>query len=167
MKDIVEKIKFSKNSFKNFILESSYDDDEEDACSLLADIVHSAKEKNPPIWDDTGDWEANDAFDYWESAFGEFDDVKDFISDYADGKCVAGWSTEESFEATEKLIPKKMISIMKASKPYIPYKKRSNKMEVWETKEYGFDVTVLKFINYNNHSGTDFAEFWYMIAIED
>lgn len=40
----------------------------------LADIVQAAK-KEPDVYDDTGNWEARDGFEYWESAFGEFQDV--------------------------------------------------------------------------------------------
>ena len=132
----------------------------------LESIVNSAKGK-PNIYDDTEDWEVNDAFEYWESAFGEYDDVKDFIGDYCNRKCVAGWSTDKSFEETEKMIPKIMKDIMKKSKPKMPYKKRNNKMEVWETKQDGFDITVLKFGNWNNDHGTDYFEYWYMIAVEE
>lgn len=132
----------------------------------LESIVDSAKGK-PDIWDDTESWEARDGFDYWESAFGEVDDVNEFISEYCDRKCVAGWSTDKSFEETEKIIPKLLKDIMKKSKPKMPYKKRNNKMEVWETKQDGFDITVLKFGYYTNDNGTDYMEYWYMIAIEE
>lgn len=132
----------------------------------LESIVNSAKGK-PKIWDDSESWEARDAFEEWESAWGERDDVNEFISEYCDGKCVAGWSTEESFEETEKVIPKMMKDIMKKSKSKIPYKKRNNKMEVWETKQDGFNINVLKFGNYANDHGTDYVEYWYMIAIKE
>ena len=49
----------------------------------------------------------------------------------------------------------------------MPYKKRNNQMEVWETKQDGFDINVLKFGNYVNDNGTDYMEYWYMIAIEE
>jgi hypothetical protein len=39
-------------------------------------------------------------------------------------------------------------------------------MEVWETKQDGFDITVLKFGNYVNNNGTDYKEYWYMITVE-
>ena len=132
----------------------------------LESIVNSAKGK-PDIWDDSESWEARDGFDYWESAFGEVDDVNEFISEYCDRKCVAGWSTDKSFEETEKMIPKLLKDIMKKSKPKMPYKKRNNQMEVWETKQDGFDITVLKFGYYTNDNGTDYMEYWYMIAIEE
>ena len=150
-------------SINNYIKESTrkFDSVEE----YLEDIVNSSK-KDPEIYDDTGYWEARDAFDYWESAFGEVDDVLDIIDDYANRKCVAGWSSEESFEDVEKVIPQKLKSIMKKSKPSIPYKKRSNKMEVWETTDNGFDVTVMKFMNYMNDNGTDYVQYWYMISID-
>ena len=131
----------------------------------LESIVDSAKGK-PDIWDDSESWEARDGFDYWESAFGEVDDVNEFISEYCDRKCVAGWSTDKSFEETEKMIPNLLKDIMKKSKPKMPYKKRNNKMEVWETKQDGFDINVLKFGYYTNDNGTDYMEYWYMIAIE-
>ena len=132
----------------------------------LENIVRSSKEDNPPIYDDTGSWEARDAFEYWQSAFGEWDDVLEFISDYADNTCVAGWYTKESFEETEKIIPQKLKDIMKNNKLDIPYKKHHNQMEVWKTKDEGFDVTIMKFKNYANNNGTDYTEFWYMIAID-
>ena len=131
----------------------------------LESIVNSAKGK-PDIWDDTCSWEAKDDFDYWQDASGEWDDVLEFISEYCDGKCVAGWSTDKSFEETEKIIPKLLKDIMKKSKPKMPYKKRNNQMEVWETKQDGFDINVLKFGYYTNDNGTDYKEYWYMIAIE-
>lgn len=131
----------------------------------LESIVNSAKNK-PDIWDDTESWEARDAFEYWQSAFGDWDDVIEFISEYCDDKCVAGWSTDKSFEETEKIIPKLLKDIMKKSKSKIPYKKRNNQMEVWETTQDGFDIKVLKFGNYVNDNGTDYMEYWYMIAIE-
>ena len=132
----------------------------------LESIVNSAKGK-PNVYDDTESWEAQDEFDYWESAFGELDDVNEFISEYCDRKCVAGWSTDKSFEETEKMIPKLLKDIMKKSKPKIPYKKRNNQMEVWEIKQDGFYITVLKFGYYANDNGTDYKEYWYMIAIEN
>lgn len=55
---------------------------------------------------------------------------------------------------------------MKKSKPKIPYKKYNNQMEVWEIKQDGFYITVLKFGYYTNDNGTDYKEYWYMIAIE-
>ena len=131
----------------------------------LESIVNSAKGK-PDVYDDTESWEARDGFDYWESAFGEVDDVNEFISEYCDGKCVAGWSTDKSFEETEKIIPTLLKDIMKKSKPEIPYKKRNNQMEVWETTQDGFDINVLKFGYYTNDNGTDYKEYWYMIAVE-
>lgn len=131
----------------------------------LESIVNSAKSE-PNIYDDTESWEANDDFEYWQSSFGEYDDVKEFISEHCDKKCVAGWMTKDSFEETEKVIPKLLKDIMKKSKPEIPYKKRSNQMEVWETKQDGFDIKVLKFGNYVNDNGTDYKEYWYMIAIK-
>ena len=42
----------------------------------LESIVDSAKSK-PDIWDDSESWEARDAFEDWESAWGERDDVKE------------------------------------------------------------------------------------------
>ena len=82
----------------------------------LESIVNSAKGK-PDIYDDTESWEARDAFEYWQSAFGDWDDVIEFISEYCDRKCVAGWSTDKSFEETEKVIPKLLKDIIKKSKP--------------------------------------------------
>lgn len=131
----------------------------------LADIVQAAKKK-PDIYDDTGNWEARDSFEYWESAFGEFQDVLDFIDDYGRGCAVAGWSSEESYEDIEKVIPNKLKTLMKKSKLKTPYKKYNNKFEVWETKDDGFDVNIMKFMNYMNDHGTDYVQYWYMIAIE-
>lgn len=131
----------------------------------LESIVNSAKGK-PEIYDDTESWEARDAFEYWQSTLGDWDDVIEFISEYCDRKCVAGWSTDKSFEETEKIIPNLLKDIMKKSKPKMPYKKHNNQMEVWETKQDGFDIKVLKFGNYVNDNGTDYKEYWYMIAIE-
>ena len=151
MKDISKYIieKYNKNSIEDY----------------LASIVDSAKD-DPKIYDDTESWKANDDFEYWQSTFGEYDDVLEFIGRYANNKAVAGWMTKESFEETEKIIPKKLKTIMKKSKPEIPYKKNSNKFEVWETQDKGFDVTVMKFMNYTNDNGTDYVEYWYMIAVE-
>ena len=39
-------------------------------------------------------------------------------------------------------------------------------MEVWETNDKGFDITIMKFKYYANDSGTDYVEYWYMIAVE-
>jgi len=150
-------------TLNNYIKESAKKFDNVD--EYLEDIVNSSK-KDPDIYDDTGDWEARDAFDYWESAFGEFDDILDFIDEYASGKCVAGWNSEESFEDVEKVIPQKLKTIMKKSKPKMPYKKRNNKMEVWQITDYGFDVAVMKFMNYMNDNGTDYVQYWYMISID-
>ena len=149
-------------SINNYIKESARKFD--DASEYLEDIVNSSK-KDPDIWDDTGDWEARDGFEYWESAFGEFDDILDFIDEYAYRTCVAGWSSEESFEDVEKVIPQKLKTIMKKSKPKMPYKKRSNKMEVWQTTDNGFDINVMKFMNYMNDNGTDYVQYWYMISV--
>ena len=131
----------------------------------LESIVNSAKGK-PDVYDDTESWEARDGFNYWESASVEVDDVNEFISEYCNEKCVAGWLTNKSFEETEKIIPKLLKDIMKKSKPKTPYKKYNNQMEVWETKQDGFDINVLKFGYYTNDNGTDYKEYWYMIAIE-
>jgi hypothetical protein len=131
----------------------------------LADIVQTAK-KEPDVYDDTGDWEARDGFEYWESAFGEFQDVCDFIDEYGSGCAVAGWSSEESYEDVEKVIPDKLKTLMNKTKPKMPYKKYSNKFEVWETNDDGFDVNIMKFMNYMNDNGTDYVQYWYMIAIE-
>ena len=149
-------------SIKTYLTESKKF---EDADEFLDYIVNTAKGE-PKIYDDTESWEANDDFEYWQSSFGEYDDVKEFISEHCDKKCVAGWMTTESFEDTEKIIPKLLKDIMKKSKPKIPYKKRNNQMEVWETKQDGFDINVLKFGYYTNDNGTDYKEYWYMIAIE-
>ena len=131
----------------------------------LEDIIDSASQK-PDIWDDTENWKASDDFDYYQDARGSYDDIVEFISEYGDDKCVAGWKTEKSFEETEKVIPKKLKDIMKYNKPEIPYKKNSNKMEVWETTDNGFDIAVMKFMNWANNNGTDYVEYWYMIAIK-
>lgn len=146
---------------KKFINESN----EIDAVDYLEKIVNSTKDNKPAIWNDTESWEARDDFDYYEDTLGNWDDVLEFISDYADHKCIAGWKTKDSFEETEKIIPKKLKTIMKKSKPEIPYKKRHNQMEVWETIDKGLDVAVLKFKNYANDNGTDYVEFWYMITV--
>lgn len=137
----------------------------EDADEFLGYIVKTAK-GNPKIYDDTESWVANDVFDYWQDVKGKYDDVKDFISEYCDRKRVAGWVTKESFEETEKMIPKLLKDIMKKSKPEMPYKKHSNKFEVWETTQNNYDINVLKFKNYANDNGTDYAEYWYMITVE-
>ena len=134
----------------------------------LKDIVNNAKEE-PEIYDDSENWEANEYFDYWENEFGDSDDVLDYIIEYANYTCVAGWFTKKSFEETEKIIPQKLIDIMKNNTSEIPYKNKHihNQMEVWETKDKGFDVTVLKFKNHVNDFGTDYIQFWYMIAVEE
>lgn len=147
---------------KKFINESN----KIDAVDYLEKIVNSIKSNNPAIWDDTESWEARDDFDYYEDATGKWDDVLEFISHYGDHKCIAGWKTKESFEETEKIIPKKLKIIMKKSKPEIPYKKYHNQMAVWETTDKGLDVAVMKFKNYGNDNGTDYVEYWYMITVE-
>ena len=136
-----------------------------DATDYLEKIVNSANGNDPVIWDDTESWEARDDFDYYQDAKGSYDDVIEFIEQYANNKCVAGWKTKNSFEETEKIIPKKLKTIMKKSKSSIPYKKHNNQMEVWETTDKGLDVTVLKFKNYANDNGTDYVEYWYMIVV--
>ena len=145
---------------------SSHQEEFEDADEYLSFIVEQSK-KDPDIWDDTCRWEARDSFEYWEGAWGEVDDVLDFIDEYASNKRVAGWSSEESFEDVYDIIPQILKTIMKSSKPKIPYKKRSNQFEVWETTANGFDVSVMKFMNYMNDNGTDYAQYWYMIVVED
>lgn len=152
MKDI-NKFLLEKKEFENIY-------------EYLEYIVKSAK-ADPDIWDDTENWEARDNFEYWESATKEFDDVLDFIDEYATGKCVAGWNSEESFEDAEKKIPQKLKSIMKKSKPSIPYKKRNNKMEVWEVQDGKYNTTVMKFMNYANDHGRDYVQYWHMIAIDE
>lgn len=137
-----------------------------DADEYLSDIVNSAQE-DPAIWDDTESWEAKDDFDYWQDANGSYDDVIEFISEYADEKRVAGWKTDKSFEETEKIIPKKLKTIMKKTKPEIPYKKRYNQMEVWQAKDNEYNVTVMKFKYYANNEGTDYIEYWYMFVVEN
>lgn len=163
-------------SINNYISEkltissASHQETFDDAVEYLAFIVKQSKKdskKDPDIWDDTGNWDARDCFEYWEGAWGERDDVVDFIDEYASDKLVAGWSSEESFDDVYNIIPQKLKIIMKKSKPKMPYKKRSNKFEIWEITDSGFDVSVMKFMNYANDSGTDYVEYWYMIAVED
>ena len=67
-------------TLNQFITEKFNTDSVED---YLASIVNSAKAK-PDIYDDTEYWEASDGFEYWESDWGERDDVKEFISEYCD-----------------------------------------------------------------------------------
>ena len=55
---------------------------------------------------------------------------------------------------------------MNKVKSKMPYKKRNNHMDVWETTQDGFDITILKFKNYANDNGTDYVQYWFMIAIE-
>ena len=152
MKDLVQFIKENKKF--------------EEAYELIGDLAKKSK-KEPDIWDDRGSWEARDAFEYWESAFGERDDTLDFIDEYASNKCVIGWSTEESFEATEKIVPKKITDIMKAEKPENPYKRRNNKFEVWETTLDGYETRIMRFMNYANRSGEDYVEYWVLVAVEE
>jgi len=130
----------------------------------LESIVNSAKGK-PDIYDDTESWEARDEFDYWQDTSGQWDDILEFIDKYASNKCVAGWKSKDSFESVEKLVPNIVRNIIKKKPTEIPYKKNSNKMEMWETKQDDFDIKVLKFGNYVNDNGTDYKEYWYMIAI--
>ena len=150
-------------NLNTYILEKYNTDSIEE---YLESIVNSTKSK-PKIYDDTESWEADGDFDYWQSTMGEYDDTIEFIDKYAKDRCVAGWCTEESFEETEKMIPKLMKDIMKKNKPEIPYKKNYNQFEVWKTKKDNFDINVLKFKAYKNRSGEDYVEFWYMIAIEN
>ena len=138
----------------------------DDADEYLEFIVGQSK-KDPDIWDDTCRWEARDGFEYWESAFGDIDDVRDFIDEYASNMRVAGWASEVSFEDAYNIIPQKLKTIMRKSKPKVPYKTRSNKFEIWQAKDSGFDVNVMKFMNYMNDHGRDYAQYWYMISIED
>lgn len=151
-------------ALNNYIKESArkFDDGDE----YLEFIVGQSK-KDPDIWDDTCNWEARDGFEYWESAFGDFGDVRDFIDEYAGHMRVAGWSSEESFEDVYDIIPQKLKTIMKKSKPKMPYKKKNNKFEIWQTTDSGFNVNVMKFMNYMNDNGTDYVQYWYMISIDD
>lgn len=153
-------------SEKLIINSTSHQETFDDVVDYLAFIVKQSK-KDPDIWDDTCNWEARDGFDYWEGAWGETDDVVEFIDEYASNRLVAGWSSEESFDDVYNIIPQKLKAIMKKSNSKIPYKKRSNKFEIWETTDSGFDVSVMKFMNYMNDSGTDYVQYWYMIAIDD
>jgi len=151
-------------TLNNYINEAARKFD--DADEYLSFIVKQSK-KDPDIWDDTCSWEARDEFEYWESAFGDFDDVMDFIDEYASHKRVAGWSSKESFEDAYNIIPQKLKTIMKKSKPKMPYKKKNNEFEIWQTTDSGFDVNIMKFMNYMNDNGTDYVQYWYMIAIDD
>lgn len=150
-------------TLNNYINEAARKFD--DADEYLSFIVKQSK-KDPDIWDDTCSWEARDAFEYWESTFGDFDDVLDFIDEYASHKRVAGWASKESFEDAYNIIPQKLKTIMKKSKPKMPYKKKNNEFEIWQTTDSGFDVNVMKFMNYINDNGTDYVQYWYMISIE-
>lgn len=127
-------------------------------------IINTTKTE-PDIWDDSKNWNAKDDFDYYESASGSFDDIVDTIDKYASNKCIAGWKSKDSFEKVEKVIPKLIKDIIK-EEPEVPYKKNSNKLELWESIYEGFDVNILRFKSYNNNYGSDYVEFWYMITIE-
>lgn len=123
-------------------------------------------EDDPQIYYEEGDWEARDSFDYWEDAFGVSDDVVDYISEYADNKYVAGWSSEKSFGDVESKIPQKIKDFIKDNKSEVVYQTKINKCEVWELEDCGVDVNILRFKYHANDNGTDYAEYWYMIAVE-
>lgn len=127
--------------------------------------IISTTDSEPDIWDDSKNWDVFDNFDYYESATGDFDDIVEIIGKYASDKYVAGWKTRDSFEETEKLLPKLVKDIIKGE-PEVPYKKHSNKLEVWESIYGEFNINVLRFKSYNNSYGTDYVEFWYMLVIE-
>ena len=133
---------------------------------------HGSIKEEPKIWSDEMDYDPKDDFNYWEDASGTFvDDIVDLLCRETRNCAVAGWMTEYSFEATEELIPDKMFELMRNrnSKHTIPWKKGSHKLEMWEfmDKTDGIVVyKVLKFEKLNNKNGTDFCEYWYMIAID-
>ena len=56
---------------------------------------------------------------------------------------------------------------MSNNKSTTVYKTDLNQMDIWQTKDNGFVVTVMKFENHVNDFGADYAEFWYMIAVEE
>lgn len=151
---------------KTFILEQKID-----YAGLLQQIVDSAPEE-PKIWSDEMDYDPRDDFDYWEDASGTFvDDIVDLLCRETRNCAVAGWMTEESFEATEKMIPTKMLELMKdkGSEHTTPWKKDSHKVEMWELMDRtngNVVYKVIKFEKMNNRNGTDFCEYWYMIAID-
>ena len=147
----------------NFMLENY---DTKSAEDFLCSIIKSTKSK-PDIYDDSWYWEAQDAFEYWESAFGEYDNIIELVGDYCNRKCVCGWSSEESFKETEKMIPKIMKEIMEQEKSYIPYKKYDNKLELWQIEIDKYSINVLKFKNHANNNGTDYIEYWYMMSIDE
>ena len=133
---------------------------------VLAQIVDSAQE-DPKIYDDTEDWEALDSFDYWEDAMGMQDDIVDMLKNYAEGKRVAGWCSDKSFEEVEKILPEEMLDIMKSCKMETPYKKSGiNEMNVWERREGSTYKTVLRFKMNKNNYGKELVDYWYMITIE-
>lgn len=139
---------------------------EEKATEYLENIVNSSKH-NPDVYDDTFKYDAEDNFDSWQNDLGEFDDTYEYIKKYTeDGHAVAGWCTKTSFKDTEKLLPNKIKYLIKNGKYSNPYKRDSNNMEVWETKDEGLDIKILKFKQYRSNFGTYYTEFWYMISIE-
>lgn len=102
------------------------------ATDILSYIAESSKNK-PEIWDDTFSWEAKeyDQFEYWQDAKGHYDDAVEFVEEYANECAVLGWFTKDSFENTEKLLPKIVSDIIK-DKGESVYKKGSNNIILWE-----------------------------------
>lgn len=149
-------------SIQTFIKENN---NQEDLDDILSNIANSGIE-DPSIWDDSGDWDAKDEFEYWEDADNSYDEIVEIIDGIASGKHVVGWCTEQSFTETERYIPRKMFDIMRSGKHSTPYKKYANKMDVWETVENGVTCTLMKFKAYKNKDGKDYIEYWYMLALD-
>lgn len=139
---------------------------EEKATVYLESIVNSSKH-NPDVYDDTFEYDVEDNFARWQNDFGEYDDTYEYIKKYTeDGHAIAGWKSETSFKDTEKFLPKKIKELIRKGKYSNPYKRDTNKMEVWETKDEGLDIKVLRFKQYRSDYGRYYAEYWYMISIE-
>lgn len=167
MKPIYEYL-LSKSSTPNDLDIDKYND--KDIEDILQEIVETTDE-DPQIWDDTMRWDAKDNFEYWEDSWGTYvDDIVDILDYEIRNYAVAGWYTETSFEDTEKVIPDVLFQIMREGDHSVPWKKRSQQLDVWElmNKNRKPPVTfkVLKFMKMNNKDGTDFCEYWYIIALE-
>lgn len=105
-------------------------------------------------------------FDFWQDADGTWDDTCEFLDKYLDGKAVIGWCTEDSFEATDKIVPDYVKAIMASKEPETPYKKHSFYVNVWSGLLDGFKCLLLKTPYHTNYGGRDYIEYWYFLALE-
>ena len=146
-------------SLTNYIVEAKKTIEE-----WFEDFVSTAA-KEPKIYEDDGSWEADDDFDWYQYDNGDWDESFETIKHEMDGKIVAGWCSDTTYDDVEEMLPPMMLPWIKGNGETL-YKKRTNEVLSWKGKVDEYEYQVLKFKQYTSHSGHEVVEFWYLVSIE-